>query len=195
MVPAEAMLGQMQAVLAPFLAKFDHIQSAVAGSLGEMRDMIGEIKREQGVARGHLDAVVTELASHRTVQAEHTDRLTTLEQRVEALQISGPQGVGGATGSAGDDGFVPAFVELEGWTTWADRGTHGVTRVQAEAHVEGLRGAAPAGLREHIGRVVLSQHMNCRVRVLVGGWPRARSPGLGQASVLGWIHPADAARC
>ena len=103
----------------------------------------------------------------RATVAAHSDRLTALEQSVGALQLRRPAG-GGGQGGVEEGEFIPAFVELEGWTTWADRGDSGVTREQAEAHVGVLRERAPAGLREHLGRIVLFQHLNGKIRLPVG---------------------------
>ena len=168
LVPADVVFTQMQAVMAPLLARFDSFEANVSGTFAEVKDMVADLKREHDVTRGRVDAVTSELAAHRTAAAETSARLAALEKQVEALRSRAARADGGGGDLSGDGGFVPAFIELEGWTTWADRATHGVTRPQAETHIEAMRGAAPAGLREHIGRVVLFQHMNSRVRVLVG---------------------------
>ena len=160
--------------------------------MGEVRTMLTGLRRDQEVVKGPVDEVVKELAAQRAVAASHNDRLVALEQRVEALQLRGQGGAGGGAegGGTGDGSFVPAFVELEGWTTWEERGINGVTRAEAEAHVSSLREAAPVGLREHIGRVVLFQHMNSKVRVVVGeGRAREVQDWAKRAYVAGTIAP------
>ena len=83
-----------------------------------------------------------------------------LEARVGVLELGG----GGGGGSSGE-GWKPSFVEIVGFCKWEDRAAKGVSRTEASALLESLKGLVDPSIQCHVRDLSLRSGQNHIVKV------------------------------
>lgn len=59
--------------------------------LSELRQDVGEVKREINVVRGHIVSMQTDIHNIYGIFARHDDRLERIERRLELRELAEPQ--------------------------------------------------------------------------------------------------------
>ena len=138
-----------------------HLAKVTTDLQTHVGNQIAQVSAEMG---GKLDHLTQAVASQGARIDAHDNRFEALERDMAELRKQVQEGKKGSTDS---EGFVPGFVEVEGWCRFEDRGAEGVTRDEIEEHMVAVKGKAPASIRAAMGIIQVGGYRNSRFRVLV----------------------------